>query len=313
MTKRRSFEYFRDRLGRKWMNSSVVSLMKDKALTHETPPETIRRLARAMVAEAKSQNWTDIPFDPELLAELQGIEVGCAFSDIKAEARLMPLPERRLRIEYSSGAPETRRRFSICHEIAHTFFPDCFEQIHHRRQDQEHDPIHAELEQLCHIGAGELLMPLDEFAAAAAGRIPDIFRADNLARQFNASHEAALRRMVDLSDGECGLIWISERLKPAQQKNSGPEFDFGLPGPLRKLRVDYQFCSPNWQVFIPRHKSVPEATKLYAVLSGVAYQDGEEDWGELNLGRVHLQAVKSFHAEPDSRGIMALLRQIKPE
>ena len=286
--------------------------MKNKSLTNETPPETIRRLARAMVADAKSQNWTDIPFDPELLAELQGIEVGSADGDIKAEARLMPLPERRLRIEYASGAPETRRRFSICHEIAHTFFPDCFEQTHHRRQDQEHDPIHAELEQLCHIGAGELLMPLDEFASASAGRIPDIFTADELSRQFNASHEAALRRMVDLSEGACCLIWISERLKPAQQKNSGPEFDFGLPGPLQKLRVDYQFCSPNWQSFIPRHKSVPEKSKAYAVLSGVPYEDSEEDWSELNLGKVHFQAVKSIHAEPDSKGIMVLLRQLGP-
>lgn len=310
MTKPRSFEVFRDRFGRKWSNSSVVELMKKKALPQETPPETIRRLARTMVSEAKALSWTDVPFDPELLAELQGIEVGCADGDIRAEARLMPLPDRRLRIEYASGAPETRRRFSICHEIAHTFFPDCFEQTQHRRQDQEHDPIHAELEQLCHIGAGELLMPVDEFATASAGRAPDIFTADELSRQFNASHEAALRRMVDLFDGACCLVWISERLKPAQQKNAGPEFDFGLPGPLRKLRVDYQFGSPSWQTFLPRHKSVPEASKLYGVLSGLAYEDGEEDWTELNLGRVHLQAVRSIHADPDARGVMVLLRQL---
>lgn len=167
--------------------------MKKKALPEETPPETIRRLARTMVSEAKALSWTDVPFDPELLAELQGIEVGCAEGDIRAEARLMPLPDRRLRIEYASGAPETRRRFSICHEIAHTFFPDCFEQTQHRRQDQEHDPIHAELEQLCHIGAGE------------------------------------------------------------------------------------------------------------------------EDWTELNLGRVHLQAVRSIHADPESKGIMVLLRQLNTD
>src|SRR4029453_15345888 len=130
---------------------SAVALMKKHGLTGETPQEVIRRLARKMVAEAKAQGWVEMPFDPEMLAELQGIEVKCAEDEIKAEARLMPLPGRRLQIEYASDAPATRRRFSICHEIAHTFFPDCFEQVQHRRNSQHFDPVHAELELLCHI------------------------------------------------------------------------------------------------------------------------------------------------------------------
>lgn len=303
----RSFEFFRDRFGKKWLNSSVVALMKHKACLNETPQETIRRLARAMVIYAKKQGWNSVPFDPELLADLHGIEVGCAESDIKAEARLMPLPNGRLRIEYAGNAPETRRRFSICHEIAHTFFPDCFEQVNYRRRD--HDPIHAELELLCHVGAGELLMPVDEFVAAAASRAPNIATADELSRQFNASREAALRRMVDLSNTACCLVWMSERLKPAQQKNAGPEFDFGLPGPLPKLRVDYQFGSSKWQTFIPQHKSIPDQSKLYTVLRSADYEDAEEDWNELNLGKIHIQAVKSVHAEPEFEGIMVLIRQ----
>ncbi|WP_277508599.1 ImmA/IrrE family metallo-endopeptidase [Ereboglobus sp. PH5-5] len=291
------------------MNASVVALMKHKAQPNEIPQETIRRLARTMVADAKTQGWNEVPFDPELLAELHGIEVRCANEDIKAEARLMPLPDCRLQIEYASDAPETRRRFSICHEIAHTFFPDCFEQVQHRRQAQNHDRIHAELEQLCHVGAGELLMPVDEFTVAIAERPPDMSVASEIAQQFNASHEAALRRMVDLTDTVCCLIWLSERLKPAQQKNAGPELDLGLPGPLPKLRVDYQFGSQKWRNFIPPHKSIPDTSKLYTFFSGIGEANMTEDWSELKLGNLQIQAVKSIHAEPESKGLMVLLCQ----
>jgi hypothetical protein len=136
-----------------------------------------------------------------------------------------------------------------------------------------------------------------------------MFVASELAQQFNASHEAALRRMVDLSDTACCLVWLSERLKPSQQKNAGPELDLGLPGPASKLRADYQFVSQKWRGFIPPHKSVSDTSVLYSVLSGIDVVDKDEDWSDLKVGKVQIQAVRSIHSEPESRGIMALLRQ----
>lgn len=308
MIDRRPLETFDDRAGRRWVNQSVVALMKQRAIDDETPPQVIRRLARKMVAEARSQGWTDVPFDAELLAELQGIEVKCATGDIRAEARLMPLPGRRLEIEYAPDAPETRRRFSICHEIAHTFFPDCFEQVQHRRQNDKHDPVHAELEQLCHIGAGELLMPLEEFTAATANRAPSMALAAKLGLHFNASPEAALRRLVDLTRNAYCLLWLSKRLKPKEEKDSGPEFDFGFDGPKPKLRIDYQFASPSWTVFLPRHKSIPDDSILYSVLNGETCEVRSEDWSGLNLSDVRIEATGSRHAEPDAKGVMVLLK-----
>lgn len=55
---------------------------------------------------------------------------------------------------------------------------------------------------------------------------------------------------------------------------------------------------------------MPKESKLYAVLSGLAFEDGEEDWTELNLGKVHLQAVRSVHPDPEAKGVMVLLRQL---
>lgn len=301
-------EVFRDPTGKRWVNHSVVTLMKQRARAGETPQMVIRRLARQMVADAKEQGWVDVPYDPELLAELQGIEVKCAKTDIRAEARLMPLPGQRLEIEYAADAPETRRRFSICHELAHTFFPDCFEQVQHRRASKLFDPVHAELEQLCHVGAGELLMPVADFESAIAGRSPSMAVAEEMGRYFNASSEAALRRMVDLCGGDFILLWISERLKPTEEKNNGAEFNFGFAAPKRKLRVDYQF--PWWRSFVPKHKSVPDDSMLYSVIRGESFEASTEDWSGLNLGNVRLEAVSSVHSEPESKGVMVLVSRM---
>ena len=310
MAPQRNFETYRDPSGRQWYNASVVALMRECSQAHETPAQTIRRLARDMVLKAKADGWSGLPFDPELLADIEGIRVEKSTIDFKAEARLLPLADRRLQIEYMPGVAETRRRFSICHELAHTFFPDCFEQIQHRRPAAPHDPLHAELEQLCHVGAGELLMPLTEFQELSADRPPDFFVAADLAKSFCASAEAALRRMVDLSAAPYCLVWMSERLKPTQERNAGPELDFGFDPPQAKLRIDYQFASSSWKGYFPTHKSVPDSSRLYNVLGSLAYDQGAEDWSDLKLGNVYVEAMKSMHPSAGSRGVVALVRPL---
>ncbi len=305
----KNYSYFDDRTGKRWSNQSVIALMQERSEGSETPQETVRRLARNMVGAAKNIGWDGPPFDVELLSELQGIEVRCAKDDIRAEARLMPLPEKRLLIEYSGEAPEKRRRFSICHEIAHTFFPDCYMQVQHRRSAKHFDRIHAELEMLCHVGAGELLMPLHEFSEKMDGLGLSFTVAAELAGVFNSSQEAAARRMVDLSGRPCCLVWLSERLKPMEKKGKTPELNLGLefPNPKEKLRIDYSFPSAQWRLYLPKHKSIPDESFLYDILKGAERELRSEDWSALKVGAPHIEAVLSAHAHPESLGIMALL------
>jgi hypothetical protein len=300
-------ERFTDRTGRHWHNKSVIALMNQRAHANETPQETVRRLARELIAEAREVGWDGPPFDPEALADIRGIEVQRATADLRADARILPREDRRLVIEYAPAAPEKRRRFSIGHEIIHTFFPDCFEQVHHRKKPDKFDPVHAELERLCQIGSGELLMPVEDFVRALCGRSPSMHLADELGRHFNVSQEASLRRIVDLTPQSCCLVWFSERLKPTELRMVGPEFDFGFAPTQPKLRVDFQFPSPTWDAFIPTHKSVPDSSMLYAILRGEAYERCVEDWSGLGCGRVQLEAVGSTHADGIERGVIALL------
>ena len=150
-------------------------------------------------------------------------------------------------------------------------------------------------------------MPLNEFKSATSNRTPSMSVAAELGLRFNASHEAAIRRMVDLAQDAYCLLWVSERLKPIEEKVSGPEFDFGFDGPKPKLRVDYQFASPSWKAFLPRHKSVPDDSGLYSVLKGEVCGTQNEDWSGLKLGNVKIEGTYSGHAGPELKGVMVLL------
>ena len=132
--------------------------------------------------------------------------------------------------------------------------------------------------------------------------------AEELGQVFNASVEASLRRLVDLSEDACCLYWLSERLKPKEERQEGPEFDFGLPGPKPKLRVDYHVPSQSWKGFIPKHKSIPDESGLYKILKGEGFEGAQENWGALNLGRVHVEGMVSIHAGEDVPALMVLIK-----
>jgi Zn-dependent peptidase ImmA (M78 family) len=88
-----------------------------------------------------------------------------------------------------------RVAFSIAHEIAHTFFPSTHGGARFREMLDDEEQEASELERLCHLGAAELLMPIEEFSKEAA---PDwsLNRAQDLAKKFGSSLEATVFRLA---------------------------------------------------------------------------------------------------------------------
>ena len=105
-----------------WTNKSVLSFAGN-----EDPIAAIIRRSRSLVLEAIERGWNGPPYDPFSLAELLRIEVLPSHDVI--EARTTPVGSR-FRIEYNPNRGESHVRYSIAHEIAHTFFPDCAELPH---------------------------------------------------------------------------------------------------------------------------------------------------------------------------------------
>ena len=209
-----------------WTNPSVRALLQT-ASTHD-PVTLIIDSTRQAVLNAMDNGWHGPPFDPVEFARLQGISVVPNESVI--DARTLPLSDGSLRIEFNPNRPQARVRFSIAHEIAHTFFPDCAEQVRHRHSREEMARDDWQLEMLCNIGAAEIAMPIGSIPANGKDR-PGIDLVVELRQTLGASPEALVLRLVNLTDFPC-LAFSCSKIEDGP--NTG------------RYRVDYSVPSRTW-------------------------------------------------------------------
>lgn len=209
-----------------WSNESVRRLAGER-----DPIEAVVQAAREMVLEAMDKGWLGPPYDPFRLAEMRGIAVSPR-ADIP-DARTIPLGQKRLLIEYNPMRPQSRLRYSVAHELAHTLFSDCGERIRNRAKAVEgHDDW--QLEALCNIAAAEILMPIGSMEREPMPlTIESVLTAR---RHFDVSTEAILIRMVHLSEEPCAAF-VASRLSDHQGS---------------KYAYDYLIPSRAWKYSVPR-------------------------------------------------------------
>jgi Zn-dependent peptidase ImmA (M78 family)/O-acetyl-ADP-ribose deacetylase (regulator of RNase III) len=192
-----------------WKNHSVIALASNK-----DPIAVMKQKARECVFAAMEKGWAGPPFSPFELAALVGIRV-VPREDIN-DARTILAPDGRFVIEYNPSRPASRSRYSICHEIAHTFFPDCGEKIRNRQKRASIIGDEWQLEMLCNIGAAELLMPMCIFNQEA--KIPSIDQVLLWRKKFGASVEAVLLRAVHISNEPCAVFSASAQNEDAASR-----------------------------------------------------------------------------------------------
>jgi IrrE N-terminal-like domain len=98
-------------------------------------------------------------------------------------------------IFYNPLRPKGRIAFSIAHEIAHSFFPATTGGARFREMLDDDSQESSELERLCHAGAAELLMPVEDFRSIVGG-CWSLNRVEALAASFGASMEATAFRLA---------------------------------------------------------------------------------------------------------------------
>jgi len=147
-----------------WTHPSIFAIGRES-----DPIQFITESARDLVFRAIESGWQGPPFDPFQLANFAGIKV--LPSEDVADARTVPTSGGRFVIEFNPNRPRHRIKYSICHEIAHTFFPDCSERIRNRISAQEMSGNDWQLEMLCNMGAAELLMPIGSFQSPEKRRL----------------------------------------------------------------------------------------------------------------------------------------------
>jgi hypothetical protein len=177
---------------RNWTNRSVTAFAMGG-----DPVSKMHERSLAAVLNAMEHGWSGPPFDPFALAEMMHLHV-VPNSDI-LDARTIPVKGDRLQIEYNPGRPRARIRYSVAHEIAHTFFDDCGERVRNRAKRETYAPDEWELEMLCNIGAAELLMPIGSLLDFKNREITmEVVR--QLRKQFEVSTESILLRLIRITE-----------------------------------------------------------------------------------------------------------------
>ena len=150
---------------------------------------------------------------------------------LKCDGYLTPLGS-----DYGSGfkmfvkqtTSTSRARFTISHEICHTFFYQLVPEL----KFIPHDVDDAE-ERLCNAGAAELLMPSEDLRIQPEAAFPSFTSLENLAAHYKVSLEAMALRLRALGLWQCEIsVW--------HQKSSGA---FVLERFHGKDRQDWRWTS----------------------------------------------------------------------
>ena len=153
--------------------------------------------------------------------------------------------------------PPTRVRFTIAHEICHTFFYEIVPEL--KFVSHQTDPAE---ERLCNAGAAALLLPNADVVRATRKVTPSIAALEQLAEHYGVSLEAMFLRLQRLARWKCELlIW--------QRMNDGR---FLLDRAYRHLKEDW-----DWD-----DSSIPQAAwegkKDLPARTFVHFQDSKKRW-----------------------------------
>jgi hypothetical protein len=230
----------------KWTNPSVKKLAGK-----DDPVRAITQRAREVVLEAMDKGWSGPPFDPLSLSDLLKLRT-VPRADIR-DARTIPEGDG-MCIEYNPSRPRGRVRYSIAHEIAHTLFPDCSDQIRNRVPRHEMKGDEWQLEMLCNIAAAEFLMPIGSLGEVRKEDL-NIDRILELRKEYDVSTEAVLLRAVHATDAPCAAFSAS---RIERGPNEGRYF------------VEYVIPSPDWKPPISKGELLSDSP-IFSQCSGIDF------------------------------------------
>ena len=231
----------------------MSSLLEDARL--RLPHATDEELVVAIAAELVDVLDLEPPVDPGMIASYQGIHhiersplgwAGCLLTD-----------NGQLVIRVRSTDTPGRQRFTILHEVAHTFLPGYRHAPQYRCTPLSTRARREPNEVLCDIAASELLMPERYVRSVIAEASFDLDAVSDLAFDCDASLEAAARRFISL--------WPEPSLLIRMELTTKPRDPAGEP----KLRVASTLTNGTWP-YMPVHKSIGEDHVLNQCLDGTS-------------------------------------------
>ncbi len=226
----------------------------------------MRRKCRDMVAYARTFGWSGPPYCPKILAGIHDVIVEDTDEAFDGEGRIFPR-RGQVVIQVKKGATPERRRFTICHELAHTCFRDAYEFTRHHGSASD-EGEHKRFENLCDVGAAELLMPHEDFMADLRLHESTMAKAILLSGRYNASIDAILRRLVPLTSHDCAAVFLTDESFKDHASVAGG------------LRIKSFVRSPSFAGFLPPGTLLPSSSVAHSAThaSQSPFPDQRETW-----------------------------------
>ncbi len=207
--------------GRRYSDPDIISLCRQSGELID-PRWKIVNMARSLIE--KANGFPGLPADPltrlKIIASLSGIKITAMDMDQvrreKRDAALYPT-ESGWTVLYNPNRLSTRIVFTIAHEIVHTFFPNSRTGARFRSITNPASREANELELLCHLGASELVMPLDAFQCRAGGNF-GLAAVEGLASYFGTSFEATVYRLATAHPGLAVAGMLQYRLTKDEER-----------------------------------------------------------------------------------------------
>ena len=166
-----------------------------------------------LVDEILKQNPSlPLPVPVEELAGLAGISKIEALSSDGFEGALISNPEKSAgAIFYNANRPVSRRRFTIGHELGHFLLPWHRQTSFNCTSDDISARANADWEIQANQFSAELLMPRQLVKRRlVANRDPELMHIAALSAEFGTSFEMSARRMMELSEYACAIVFSKD-------------------------------------------------------------------------------------------------------
>ncbi len=268
-----------------WTNLSVLNLAGKG-----DPIEVVIKKARNLVLNFIEKGGKDLPIDPFEIADF--LKLKTLPSENVRDARTL-FKNGNFFIEFNPNRPKSRIRYSISHEIIHTLFPDCKDEIRNRATHSEMKSDEWQLEMLCNIGASEILMPIGSFPFLDSEEL-SIDTLINLRKKYDVSFESLLLRFIKLTPHQC-IVFSASR-----------------PNPEKSVyKIDYSIPSASLQKNLPNGLVLPTDTVISDCTAIGFTAKGQENWNqESDFYKVECMGIPAYPGQIYPR-VMGFIRPNK--
>lgn len=270
---------------RYWTNSSVLSLAKNN-----DPINVVIQKARNLVLDFVEKGGEFLPIDPFKVADFLNLKT--IPSESIKDARTL-FKNGKFIIEFNPNRSKSRIRYSISHEIIHTLFPDCKNEIRNRATHTEMKKDDWQLEMLCNIGASEILMPIGSFPSLDSEKL-SIDALIELRKNYDVSFEALLLRFIKLTPHQC-IVFSASR-----------------PNPEKSVyKIDYSIASASMKKKFPDGLILPSESVISDCTAIGFTAKGKEKWGsEIDFYQVEGMGIPAYPGQIYPR-VMGFIRPLK--